>query len=246
MEEFENVETQEVVEPVENQIESQETNEEVVQNEQVFEQVEDTQQVISRDYQRDSAYAQMRREKEQLQKQLNNTRQVLQKFGFVGENFEDVLDQANAHYEGRPVDEIRQDRIAREQKEQQESLLQQKIDYYEEKEIQANMQRDLEEIQKINPNIKSLEELGDKFVDYLSKGINGLDAYKLLELNGLVAKQNQNIEQQTIRKISANNQSSVGSLNNGADNQILDYENMSSKDFEKIYQRALRGELKKY
>ena len=51
-------------------------------------------------------------------------------------------------------------------------------------------------------------------------------------------------KEDTLRKINNNEQASPGALTGESPETEADYMKMSDKDFEKLYQAALRGELK--
>ena len=51
-------------------------------------------------------------------------------------------------------------------------------------------------------------------------------------------------KEDTLRKINNNEQASPGALTGESPDTDTDYMKMSDKDFEKLYQSALRGELK--
>lgn len=236
------VEIQEVAEPV--------ISEETVEvAEQPLEQ--EVEQEKPKSSPQDSAFANMRREiekhrteSERLKNENQKYIEALKRFGFNGANTDDILDQVNAHYYGKTVDEIRTERIASETAKQEHDAILEKLKTYEMKEIETQMANDLASIQKINPNIQSLDELGQPFFDLVSKGIDGVKAYKLLEIDGLVEKQNIRAEQEAIKKLKANSQSSVGSLSSevGKPKSISD---MTDAEFEEFRLRALRGDFKR-
>lgn len=135
-----------------------------------------------------AAFARMRREAETAHKEAEtrareNERLVktLQGFGY-GENPSDIADQLEASASGRNVQEVKQERLAREQ---QESVLKQReteLNHYKEiaartmAEQQAN--KDLAKVQALDPTIKSLDELGDDFINLVvNAGIDAEVAY---------------------------------------------------------------------
>lgn len=240
------VETQEVAEPVEESVETVEVAEQPEEQE-VVEVVEEK----PRNSAQDSAFANMRREMEKHKNEseklkLENQKYVeaLKKFGFNGTSTDDILDQVNAHYLGKTVEEVRNERIASETAKQEHDAILEKLKNYEMKEIETQMANDLASIQKINPNIKNLDELGEPFFDLIRKGIDGVKAYKLLEIDGLIATQNIKAEQEAIKKIKANSQSSVGALSS-TPSKPKSVSEMTEAEFEDFKQRALRGEFKR-
>ena len=199
----------------------------------------------------DSAFANMRREMEKhklesakLKAENEKFAAMMQRFGFNGANTDEILDQANAHYYGKTVEEIKNERIASESAKQEHDAMVEKLKNYEMKEIEAQMANDLAKIQKINPNIQSLDELGEPFFDLIRKGIDGEKAYKLMEIEGLVASQNIRAEQEAIKKLKANSQSSVGSLSSEM-SKPKSVSDMTDAEFEEFKKRALRGDFKR-
>ena len=118
-----------------------------------------------------------------------------------------------------------------------------KLKYYEEKEIKERMDNDLKEIQKLNPAIKSFDDLPPEYFDLVAKGIEGSRAYKVLHSDGFFQSATQTAEQQAIAKIKANEKASVGSAGSGETNQIKSYANMSDAEFEKLITKVKRGEF---
>lgn len=229
----ETAESEEMVEVAE-QPEGQESESDVLQEEVVEK---------PKFSEKDTAFANMRREMERYKNENQKYMEAFQRFGFNGANSEEILDQANASYYGKTVDEIRNERIASERAMQEQNAMREKLQQYEMKEIEDKMANDLAKIRKINPNIRSLDELGEPYFDLIRKGIDGEKAYKLMEVEGLVQNQNIKVEQDTIRKIKANAQSSVGALNSEA-SKPKSVADMSDEEFEEFRKRALRGELK--
>ena len=239
------VETQEVAEPVNVSVETVEVAEQPTQ--EVQEVVEEKPKFSEQD----TAFANMRREldkykseSEKFKTENQRYMEALQRFGFNGANTDEILDQANAHYLGKTVEEVRNERIASDKAKQEQNAMMEKLKYYETKEIEDKMASDLASIQKLNPNIKSLDDLGEPYFDLIRKGIDGVKAYKLMEIEGLVETQNIRLEQEAIKKIKANSQSSVGALSSEP-SKPKTVEEMTDAEFEEFKQRALRGEFKR-
>ena len=254
MEEILSEEMQEVAEPVEeNVVETSEQNQEVAEPEtQTEDNTEITQElpkVETRDYEKDAAYAKMRREKEESLKQLESIKaekeRLAKAFGMFGFNgtTDEIEDQAKAHYTGRTVEEIRQERIAQAQKEAEQNEMRNQLNYYREKEINERMVRDLAEIQKLNPNIKSLNDLPEKYFNLVRAGINGAEAYMAIYSKEFYDKAKQQEEQQTAAKVQANAKASVGSAGSGEVKEKVTYANMSDAEFEKLLAKVKRGEM---
>ena len=248
MEENESVEMQEVAEPVEEVVETSEQTQEVAEPETQVEVPAEETKVESRDYEKDAAFAKMRRSMEQYQKDFEAMKAEKERltnalgwFGFKG-NTDEIEDQAKAHYTGRSIEEIRQERIAEAQKIAEENSLKEQLKYYQEKEVQERMNKDLADIQKLNPLIKTFDDLPKEYFDYVSKGIEGTKAYKLLEIEGIFQTATQNAEQKAVAKMQANAKASVGSASGGV-SEPVSYANMSDAEFDKLLAKVKRGEM---
>lgn len=236
---------QEVAELEENVETTSEETQEVAEPET---QLEETKVENSRDYERDSAYASMRKSMEQSKREYEAMKaekerlaSALGLFGFSGTT-DDIEDQAKAHYSGRSVEEVRQERIAQAQKVAEENAIRDKLKYYEEKELKEQMDNDLKEIQKLNPAIKSFGDLPQEYFDLVAGGVEGSRAYKVLHSEGFFQSATQVAEQQAVAKIQANARASVGSTGNG-EFENVSYANMSDADFEKLIAKVKRGEF---
>ena len=251
-EEILSVETQEVAEPVEEVVETSEQNQEVAEPE-TQSSAENTEIVAenkneSRDYEKDAAFAKMRRSMEQYQKDFEAMKAEKERltnalgwFGFKG-NTDEIEDQAKAHYTGRSIEEVRQERIAEAQKIAEENSLKEQLKYYKEKELQDKMSKDLAEIQKLNPLIKSFDDLPEKYFDYGSRGVEGIDSYQLLATKGVFQSATPGAEQKAVAKIQANAKASVGSASGGI-SEPVSYANMSDAEFDKLLAKVKRGEM---
>lgn len=248
MEENLSEEIQEVAEPVEEVVETNEITQEVVEPESQNEKPVEETKTESRDYEKDAAFAKMRRSMEQSQKDYEAMKSekerlanALGMFGFNGTT-DEIEDQAKAHYTGRSIEEIRQERIAEAQKIAEENSLKEQLKYYQEKEVKERMNRDLEDIQKLNPAIRTFDDLPKEYFDLVSKGIEGTRAYKLLEVEGMFQTATQQAEQKAVAKIQANAKASVGSASGGV-SEPVSYANMSDAEFDKLLAKVKRGEM---
>ena len=248
MEENESVEMQEVAEPVEEVVETSEQTQEVAEPETQAEVPAEETKPESRDYEKDAAFAKMRRSMEQYQKDFEAMKAEKERlanafswYGFKGTT-DEIEDQAKAHYTGRSIEEVRQERIAEAQKIAEENSLKEQLKYYKEKEVQERMNKDLADIQKLNPLIKTFDDLPKEYFDYVSKGIEGTKAYKLLEIDGIFQTATQNAEQKAVAKIQANAKASVGSASGGI-SEPVSYANMSDAEFDKLLAKVKRGEM---
>ena len=259
MEENLSVEMQEVAEPVEEVVETSEQTQEVAEpetqtEETASEPAENAEitaepKVETRDYEKDAAYARMRREKEDAQKELESIKaekeRLAKAFGWFGFNgtTDEIEDQAKAHYTGRNVEEIRQERIAQAQKEAEQNQLREELKYYKQKEVNERMNKDLAEIQKLNPNIKSFEDLPEQYFNLVKAGVNGTEAYMAIYSREFYEKAKQHEEQQAAAKAQANAKASVGSAGSGEVKEKVTYANMSDAEFEQLLAKVKRGEM---
>lgn len=96
---------------------------------------------------------------------------------FEGEDDEELIINANAYAEEVDPDEYREryeaDRELADLRAQNEEL-QERLTHQE---IERLMQDGLREVQELDPNIKSLDELGDAFVDFIASGLSTKKAY---------------------------------------------------------------------
>ena len=233
---------QEVADLEENVVDTSEQNQDVANPEAQNENPIVETKTESRDYEKDSAYAKMRRDLETAMAEKDKLVKALGQFGFNGNTVDDQIDQANAYYTGRNVEDVRKERIAQAEKEAEQNAMRDQLKYYKEKELKERMDRDLSEIQKLNPNIRSFDDLPKDYFELVAKGIEGTRAYKLLHAEGLFQNATQVAEQQAIAKIQANEKASVGSAGSGEIKEKLNYDNMSDAEFEKLIEKVKRGE----
>lgn len=119
-----------------------------------------------RDLQKDMHFAQMRRETQNLQRELAKRDEVLGLF-FDGE---DKLAQAQAYYYNKTPQEIREEQqrqAQQESMEQENEILKSQL---LEIQIQSSMEEDLAQIQKIDQSVKSLHDLGEGFFKLIATG----------------------------------------------------------------------------
>ena len=204
-EEILSVETQEVAEPVEDVVETSGQNQEVAEPE-TQSSAESTEIVAenkneSRDYERDAAFANMRRSMEQAQKEKEETQKLLEAmkaekerltnsfglFGFKG-NVDEIEDQAKAHYSGKTVEEVRNERlqaqkvIEEQQRREQETLAKDNQIKDLQRQLYARiLDDDLKAIQAKDPSIKSLDDLGKDFALMRSTGVSVDVAYNAVK-----------------------------------------------------------------
>lgn len=195
MEEILSEEIQEVAEPVEEVVETSEQTQEVAEPEP--QQEVEQPKVGERDYERDAAFANMRRSMEQAQKEREETQKLLEAmkaekerltnsfglFGFKG-NVDEIEDQAKAHYSGKTVEEVRNERLQaqkvfeEQQRREQENLAKDNQIKDLQRQLYARiLDDDLKKVQSIDPSIKSLDDLGADFAKMRMSGVSTDVAY---------------------------------------------------------------------
>lgn len=185
-ENVESVETQEVAEPEIYDIESAE-NQEVaepdteVENEPETEPEDETEVEEESNEPDDSAWAEMRREKEQFERENADMKTALSRY-FDGSNPEELSAQAQAYQEQRPVEDVIKERQVLAEHEnllRENETLKGQI---ENATIEKMMAKGLETIQKLDPSVKSLDDLGETFANLIGAGVNETDAYYATKL----------------------------------------------------------------
>lgn len=124
----------------------------------------------------DAKFAEMRRQNEQLEREARMMREALARY-FEGETAEELSINANAYAEQRDPEEYRAEwekqqdyeRAIRENEALRDQMLEMEID--------RRMQDGLREVQAIDPNIKSLDELGESFIHMIAAGLTTKEAY---------------------------------------------------------------------
>lgn len=126
----------------------------------------------------DAAFAEMRREIERLQ--LDNARKdKALGFYFDGDNKEV---KAIAHAMGQNPEDVQRALDT-------DAELSQLRETLQSERAERAMEKDLAEIQKLDPNVKSLDDLGETYANYIRAGLSGVDAYAAIK-----AKENLNTE----------------------------------------------------
>jgi ribosomal protein L29 len=174
----ESVETQEVAEPENEALESEETQEvaEPVEADDSNEEEAEEEEESSRT-EADAAFAEMRREIARLKKENGMMSDALGNY-FDGENAEELSINANAYARQVDPEEYRKEWEASQEVEQlksdNESLEEELFSLRADK----MMREDLAEIQKIDPTVESLDDLGDSFLAMrLDGGLSATDAF---------------------------------------------------------------------
>ena len=191
--------TQEVAEPVEDVVETSEQTQEVAEPEP--QQEAEQPKVEERDYERDAAFANMRRSMEQAQKEKEETQKLLEAmksdkerlakaFGMYGFNgdVDEIEDQAKAHYSGKTVEEVRNERLQaqkvfeEQQRREQETLAKDNQIKDLQRQLYARiLDDDLKAVQAKDPSIKSLDDLGKDFALMRSTGVSVDVAYNAVK-----------------------------------------------------------------
>ena len=171
----ESAEIQEVAEPETEALESAETQEvaepDTAENSAPVEESAEPQRTEA-----DAKFAEMRRQNQQLEREAKMMREALSRY-FEGETAEELSINANAYAEERDPAEYREEwekqqdyeRALRENEELRDQMLEMEID--------KRMRDGLREVQEIDPNVKSLDELGDSFIHMIAAGLTTKEAY---------------------------------------------------------------------
>lgn len=171
----ESAEIQEVAEPETEALESAETQE-VAEPDTAESSTTEVAEETPQRTEADARFAEMRRQNQQLEREAQMMREALSRY-FEGETAEELSINANAYAEERDPDEYRQEwerqqdyeRAMRENEELKDKMLEMEID--------RRMRDGLREIQEIDPNVKSLDELGESFIHMVAAGLSNKEAY---------------------------------------------------------------------
>lgn len=173
------VETSEVAEPTEEVtgVEEQETAEPA--SEESVEEPKKTEE--------DAAWARMRRESENARKELEAAQRELAELKAKEEARESTYSRltgsdngdiaAIAEATGMSEDEVIAEIEAAQESAQKDLLIEQLQNQVTSIEAEKMMQEDLEKIRKVDPSLKSLEDLGEGYIDYISAGLDPVKAY---------------------------------------------------------------------
>lgn len=124
----------------------------------------------------DAAFAEMRRQNQQLEREAKMMREALSTY-FEGDTAEELSINAHAYAQQRDPDEYR---VEWEKQQDYERALQENEELHNmmlEMEVDRLMRDGLREVQEIDPNIKSLDELGEPFVKMIGAGLTTKEAY---------------------------------------------------------------------
>ena len=131
----------------------------------------------------DSAFAELRRRAEEAERKSaefeTQNQQMIEALGlyFDGDNPTDLAIAARANAKQISPDEERAQYEAEQERQtmsEENKRLQEEIIALRAEQM---MTKGLSEIQQIDPDVKSLEELGDSFANYIRAGLSSVDAY---------------------------------------------------------------------
>ena len=177
----ESAEIQEVAEPETEALESEETQEVA----EPVSEAEKPQETPSGKTEADAAFAEMRRRNQQLERDNQLMEEALRRY-FDGESAEELSINANAYAEERDPEEYRQEWERNQELEKLQARNKELEDRLIDAEVDRLMREGLREVREIDPNVKSLDELGESFANYIKAGLSTKEAYyasKALELN---------------------------------------------------------------
>ncbi len=183
-----------------------------------------------RDYERDRAFAELRRENQELKRQKELSSKALSMH--FGEETPEIvaIAEANGMSPEEVVEILRVQEEVESIKRENEELKAKEI----EREIEIAMKEDLTKIQKLDSSIKNLEELGEDFLTFIGAGLSAEDAY-------FACKQKQD-------KTSYKPPEEVGSLSQGKGQKDFytfeEVENMTEEEINKNYDVIMKSQAK--
>jgi len=136
----------------------------------------------------DRAFARMRRELEEktrneevLRAQNNRLSSAMQHFGFNGNTPDEIADAIEAHTSGKSVEEIRSAREAKAREDADIQKLRNENAAFRQREAKRVFDEDLKTVQKLDPNVKNLNELGRDFFALRAQGVSTEVAYNAIK-----------------------------------------------------------------
>jgi hypothetical protein len=124
----------------------------------------------------DAAFAEMRRKNEGLEHDVQILQDALSRY-FDGETPEELALRAQAYSEEREYDDVKADY----DRDRELEELREQVRIAEEErqnlEIDQLIAQGLRDVQEIDPTIKSLEELGETFANFIGAGLSAKQAY---------------------------------------------------------------------
>lgn len=181
MDEILSANTQEVAEPEtveEAVVETQGEEEQEVAEPVGAEEVEE--QAPQRDFEKDSAFAEMRRKAEQSEKAAKALENILRQMNYQGNNAEELALNAESDITGKPVEELLEERRLATELEQTKGELEE----LRQREGQRILSDDLKTLKQYYPElkeVKDVKELGIEFLQLRSNGIETMAAYEAVK-----------------------------------------------------------------
>lgn len=136
----------------------------------------------------DASFAEMRRQMEEAQQEAEDARAELAELMAQNEARQSAYSRLTGRGEGAEIaalaevtgmseDEIRAEMEAAKESAQKDIKIQQLEEQISSVRAEQLMQADLNELRKIDPSLKSLEDLGDSYIAYMEAGLSPEDAY---------------------------------------------------------------------
>lgn len=126
-------------------------------------------------------YAAARREaeaeKKRIESQQKRLMDALKVYGYEGSP-DEIADNLLASQQGITPEEAKAKREAEEQAEAEKSKVQGELEFYKELAVKKLMDDDLHSLQEVYPEVKSLSELGDDFMNLLTATRDPILAYE--------------------------------------------------------------------
>ena len=142
---------------------------------------------VEQDSETNAAFARMRRESEQARRDLEAAQRELAELKAKTEAREATYSRltgsdngdiaAIAEATGMSEDEVIAEIEAAQESAQKDLLIEQLQNQVTSIEAEKMMQEDLEKIRKVDPSLKSLEDLGEGYIDYIAAGLDPVKAY---------------------------------------------------------------------
>lgn len=130
---------------------------------------------------RDSAFAEMRRAREEAERQNNELQERLEALERAQREAELRSYAESIGLSDEEIEQVVADAQAEEEREMEQATLKAENDRLSEElmnfQVDRMMEQDLRDIQAIDPSIKSLDQLGEDFGNFVAAGLSGVDAY---------------------------------------------------------------------
>lgn len=133
----------------------------------------------------DAAFAEMRRAKEDLERQLAEAQRQSKEYEEALGLFFDGDDkplQAQAYASQRPLEEVRAEQQMQSQLQDMQAENENLREQLLQQQAQAQMDADLAEIQRLHPEIKSIEELGQEYLMFRFNQVSEVSAEQAFQM----------------------------------------------------------------